>query len=93
MVTNRRPVECKAFLNPKNVGDSFAVDLIPDMSSDNKVQDFSDYVLSTYVDDNAMYPPSVWAEIPSNSRRYIGKLCTGNLQVNMAQLNFIYWRK
>jgi len=22
---------------------------------------------------------------------YIGKLCTGNLQVNMAQLNFIYW--
>jgi len=22
---------------------------------------------------------------------YIGKLCTGNLQVNMAQLNLIYW--
>ena len=22
----------------------------------------------------------------------VGKLCTGNLQVNMAQLNFIYWR-
>jgi hypothetical protein len=58
-----------AFLNPEDVGDSFAVDLIPDMPSDNKVQDFADYVLSTYVDDNAMYPPSVWAEIPSNSRR------------------------
>ena len=57
-----------AFLNPEDVGDSFAVDLIPDMPSDNKVQDFADYVLSTYVDDNAMYPPSVWAEIPSNSR-------------------------
>jgi hypothetical protein len=53
------------------------VDLIPDMPSDNKVQDFADYVLSTYVDDNAMY---------------IGKLCTGNLQVHMAQLNFMYWR-
>ena len=58
-----------AFLNPEDVGDSFAVDLIPDMPSDNKVQDFADYVLSTYVDDNARYPPSVWAEIPSNSRR------------------------
>jgi hypothetical protein len=45
-----------AFLNPEDVGDSFAVDLIPDMPSDNKVQVFADYVLSTYVDDNAMYP-------------------------------------
>jgi hypothetical protein len=58
-----------AFLNPEDVGDSFAVDLIPDMPSDNKVQVFAEYMLSTYVDDNAMYPPSVWAEIPSNSRR------------------------
>jgi hypothetical protein len=58
-----------AFLNPEDVGDSFAEDLIPDMPSDNKVQDFVDYVLSTYVDNNAMFPPSVWAEIPSNSRR------------------------
>jgi len=23
---------------------------------------------------------------------YVGKVFTGNLQVNMAQLNFIYWR-
>jgi hypothetical protein len=53
-----------AFLNPEDVGDSFAEDLIPDMPSD-----FSDYVVSTYVDDNAMFPPSVWAEIPSKSRR------------------------
>ena len=45
------------------------MDLIPNMPSDNKVQDFADYVLSTYIDNNAMYPPSVWAEIPSNSRR------------------------
>jgi hypothetical protein len=58
-----------AFLNPEDVGDSFAEDLIPGMPSDNKVQNFADYVLSTYVDDNAMFPPSVWAEIPSNSRR------------------------
>jgi hypothetical protein len=49
-----------AFLNPEDVGDSFAVDLIPDMPVDNKVQVFADYVLSTYVDDNAMYPPSVF---------------------------------
>jgi hypothetical protein len=42
-----------AFLNPEDVGDSFAEDLIPDMPSDNKVQDFGDYVVSTYVDDNA----------------------------------------
>jgi hypothetical protein len=36
-----------AFLNPEDVGDSFAVDLIPDMPSDNKVQLFADYIMST----------------------------------------------
>ena len=46
-----------AFLNLEDVGDSFAEDLIPDMPSDNKFQDFADYVLSSYVDDNAMFPP------------------------------------
>jgi hypothetical protein len=47
-----------AFLNPEDVGDSFAEDLIPDMPSDNKVQDFADYVVSTYVDEAKLSPTS-----------------------------------
>jgi hypothetical protein len=38
-----------AFLNPEDVGDSFAEDLIPDMPSDNKVQDFADYVIIFFI--------------------------------------------
>ena len=58
-----------AFLNPEDVGDSFAEDLIPDMPGDNNVQDVADYVVSTYVDDNAMFPQSMWTVITSNSKR------------------------
>ena len=39
------------------------------MPSDMKVEALADYVLSTYVDDNALFPTSVWAETPSNVRR------------------------
>jgi len=39
------------------------------MSNDKRVETFADYVLSTYIEDNASFPPSVWAEIPSTARR------------------------
>ena len=60
-----------AFLRPEDVGDSFAEDLIPfpDMPNDKRVETFADYVLSTYIEDSALFPPSVWAEIPSTARR------------------------
>ena len=52
-----------AFLKPEDVGDSFAEDLIPDMPSDTKVEKFADYVLSTYIEDNVLFPPPVWTEM------------------------------
>ena len=58
-----------AFLEPDEVADCFAENLIQDMPSDMKVEAFADYVLSTYVDDNALFPTSVWTETPSNVRR------------------------
>lgn len=58
-----------AFLSPEEVADCFAEDLIHDMPKDKKVEAFADYVLSTYVDDNALFPPTVWAETPTTARR------------------------
>lgn len=58
-----------AFLDPEDVSDSFSEDLIPDMPSNRAVEQFSDYVLATYIDDTAMFPPSTWAEVPSTVRR------------------------
>lgn len=39
------------------------------MPNDKRVETFADYVLSTYIEDSALFPPSVWAEIPSTARR------------------------
>ena len=37
------------------------------MPKDKRVETFADYVLSTYIEDSALFLPSVWAEIPSYS--------------------------
>ena len=58
-----------AFLSPDEVSDCFADDLIRDMPNDKKVEAFADYVLEYYVDDIAKFPPVVWAETPSETRR------------------------
>lgn len=34
-----------------------------------KVELFADYVLSTYIEDSAMFPPNIWAETPASTRR------------------------
>ena len=39
------------------------------MPNNRTVEQFSDYVLSTYIDDTALFPPSIWAEVPSFVRR------------------------
>jgi hypothetical protein len=58
-----------SYLEPSDVENSFAEDLITDMPADQRVEKFSDYVLSTYIDDTSLFPPSIWAEVPSDSRR------------------------
>ena len=39
------------------------------MPNNNVVETFSDYVLTTCIDDSATLPPTTWTEVPSAARR------------------------
>ncbi|KAE9522740.1 hypothetical protein AGLY_016849 [Aphis glycines] len=49
------------FLNPEEVGDCFAMDFISGMPQNNKLTTFSDYIYDTYISDDALFPPHMWA--------------------------------
>jgi hypothetical protein len=49
------------FLKPDEVEDCFTDDIISILSEDEKVQQFSDYILNTYIKPICDFPFSVWA--------------------------------
>ena len=51
-----------SFVTPEDVPDTMAFDIMPDTPDDPRCVRFADYVCSTYVDDGAQFPPSVWAD-------------------------------
>ena len=57
-----------ALLFPEEVRDCFAKDFISNMPNDKKVESFTDYVLSTYVDSTSFFSPIWLAEVPSDTR-------------------------
>ena len=50
------------YLNPSEVGDSFTEDLFSIMPENEKVIKYADYLVDTYISEEASYPPKVWAE-------------------------------
>ena len=50
------------YLNPSEVGDSFTEDLFSIMPENEKVIKYADYLVDTYISEEASYPPEVWAE-------------------------------
>ena len=57
------------FLPPSEVGDCFTFDIMTAMPDNPLCKTFADYVVGTYVDHDARYPPHLWAEIPSDAKR------------------------
>ena len=57
------------FLRPEAVGDSFAFDLLDDTPDDPRCQEFGDYIVNTYISDEASFHPEMWAEPDVNSTR------------------------
>lgn len=49
------------FLKPQDVGDCFAFDLGEIQPNDVKITEFADYLVTTYIDENACFPPILWA--------------------------------
>lgn len=52
-----------SFLPPAEVGDAFT-ELLSIMPTENECIYFADYVLDTYIDENAEFPPDLWASAP-----------------------------
>lgn len=50
------------FLQPQDVGDCFAFDLGEIQPNDAKITAFADYLVTTYIDENACFPPTLWAQ-------------------------------
>jgi hypothetical protein len=47
------------FLKPDEVEDCFTDDIVSILPEDEKVQQFSDYILNTYIKPDCDFPPSV----------------------------------
>ena len=55
------------FLNPEDVEDAFIEDVMPDCPE--KCVPFADYLVESYIDSSAKFPPRMWAGAPSDERR------------------------
>lgn len=49
------------YLNPDEVGDCFALDLFAEKPIHSELDKYADYLLETYIEDDAPFPPSLWA--------------------------------
>ena len=56
-----------SFLSAHEIQDCFTFDLMDDAPANNRCEAFGDYVLSTYVSDEATFPPHVWAHPDLNT--------------------------
>jgi hypothetical protein len=50
------------FLSPEQVGDCFVEDFYAEIPDDERVRKYADYLVDTYINENATFPPQVWAE-------------------------------
>ena len=50
-----------SFLDPSEVGDSFVEDFISDIPNDSRVVEYADYLTETYIEENALFSPDLWA--------------------------------
>ena len=58
-----------AYLSPDEVEDSLVEDYMSVAPGDEKSTMFADYLTNTYMTHESLFPPSLWAEVPSDSKR------------------------
>lgn len=57
------------FLNPSEVGDCYAFDFSEIQPQDERLSRFSDYLVDNYISEEAVFPPSLWAELSDSIER------------------------
>jgi hypothetical protein len=49
------------FLNPEDVSDCFIDDFMTERPIDDRLQKFADYFVETYISEDCIYLPKLWA--------------------------------
>lgn len=57
------------FLDPSEVGNSFAFDFAEIQPQDERVSRFADYLVDNYINEEAVFPPSLWSELSDSLER------------------------
>ena len=57
------------YLPPDEVGDAFAEDLMSIMPVNEKLTNLADYLVNTYISEDATFPPQIWAALTSSTSR------------------------
>lgn len=57
------------FLNSEDLSDCFIEDFMSDCSIDEQLYKFTDYLVETYISENCIYPPQLWAFASSKLTR------------------------
>ena len=57
------------YLDPTEVGECFALELSENMPQDPRVVKYADYLVDTYISEESLFPPIIWAEHSSTITR------------------------
>lgn len=57
------------YLDPTEVGDCFALELFENMPQDPRLVKYADYLVDTYISEESLFPPIIWAEHSSTITR------------------------
>jgi hypothetical protein len=58
-----------SYLNPNEVGECFAFDIVSECPDDERAKQFCDYIVENYIEDDAAFPPVMWAKATSSLER------------------------
>lgn len=58
-----------SFLSPNDVNDCFTNEIMEIQPIDDRIHEFCDYFLETYVMAGSLFPPSTWAEFSNSTMR------------------------
>ena len=58
-----------SLLDPEEISECFVFDFCSIMPNNDKLIKFSDYMVDTYVGENALFPPEIWAAKVASSER------------------------
>lgn len=58
-----------SFLEPHEVGDFFSFEMSAIQPDEHKTIEFANYLVDTYISENSIFPPELWAEKSCSSQR------------------------